>query len=456
MSSPTPVQNAIVKVHRYLGLFLAFFLIVIAATGSIIAYYDELERTFNTRMRVVTPQPQGWTIRGALAIREKLEREDPRSHVFSLQFPQRPEESLFSRVMPAIDARTGEPFAIDYDEVFANPYTGERLGQRIIGAATLRPEGIPSFLYYLHYALVFPLGVGIVLIGLLGLVWAFQNLTGGYLTLPPKARPGKSGNPPRSFLKRWSTAWKVSRASNPNRQMLDLHRATGLWLWPLLLIFAVTGYVQNQGGAFASFISNFAEYEHFQERPPVAPLAQPLLDPPIDWYRAAELGQRYFAEQAIAEDFTLGKPAALEYRRDLGVYFFLMHTSRDLLDDQGNPTETDSPATAATMAIDARTGQMLGLQLPTGQRAGNTVVNWLIALHFTAIGGRAWQIAVTAFGLLVVLISASGVLLWWRRRKARRPRQAPQRSPAPRAANSDSSSSHSGPAGFHPIAETQL
>lgn len=197
-----------------------------------------------------------------------------------------------------------------------------------------------------------------------------------------------------------------------------------------MLIFAITGFALNQGGAYAGFVSKFTDYVHFQERPPRAPLAEPLLDPPVDWFEAADLGQRYFAEQAKAEGFTLGKPAAIEYRRDLGMYFFLMHTSRDLLDAQGNPTETDSPATAATIAIDARDGRFLGLQLPTGQRAGNSVTNWLIALHVTAIGGRPWQIAVSAFGLMVVGISATGILLWWRRRKSRAPQQRKTRADA--------------------------
>ncbi len=422
MSRPTALQSGVVKVHRYLGLLLAVFLIIIAGTGSIIAFYDDLENSFNADMRIVEPQPEGWTLHDALVIRERLETEDPRSHVFSLQLPQHPDQSLFSRVMPAIDAATGKPFPIDYDEVFANPYTGERLGQRIIGEATLKPDGLFSFLYYLHYALIFPLGVGILLIGTLGLVWAVECIAGFYLTLPPKAKPARNGRTPRPFVKRWSTSWKISRDANSNRQILDWHRASGLWLWPLLMIFAITGFALNLGGPYAGFVSKFAEYAHFQERPPRAPLAQPLLNPPVDWFRAAELGQRYFAEQAQAEGFTLGKPAAIEYRRDLGIYFFLMHTSRDLLDAQGNPTETNSPATAATIAIDAHDGRFLGLQLPTGQRAGNTVTNWLIALHVTAIGGRAWQIAVSAFGMLVVGISVTGVLLWWRRRKARQPR----------------------------------
>ncbi|CDO35345.1 Uncharacterized iron-regulated membrane protein [Novosphingobium mathurense] len=422
MSGPSQVQSLFTKVHRYVGLTLAFFLIIIAGTGSIIAFYDDLERTFNARMRVVVPQEKGWTLDDALRVRAQLEAQDPRSHVFSLQFPQKPDEALFSRVMPAIDPVSGRPFEIDYDEVFANPYTGERLGQRVIGAATLRPEGLPSFLYYLHYALIFPLGLGILLIGSLGLVWAFEVLTGIYLTLPPKPKKSKAGNPPRPFLKRWSTSWKVSKGNNSNRFILDLHRASGLWLWALLLIFAVSGFAMNLGGYYAAIVSKFADYEHFQEAPPRPPLKEPLLNPPVDWFQAAELGQRYFAEQARVEGFTLGKPAALEYRRDLGLYFFLMHTSRDLLDGQGNPTETNSPATAATIAIDARDGRFVGLQLPRGQRSGNTVTSWLMALHVTAIGGRPVQIAVSLFGLLVVGISVTGVLLWWRRRKARRPK----------------------------------
>ncbi len=409
-------RQTVSKLHKYIGLTLAFFLIIIGATGSVIAFYDDLENAFNARMRVVEPEARGWTLRDALVIREKLEAEDPHSHVFSLQFPQQPDQSLFSRVMPAIDTTTGEPYPIDYDEVFANPYTGERLGQRIIGTPTLKSEGFFSFLYYLHYALIFPLGLGILLIGVLGLIWALECLLGFYLTLPPKAKKNNNRKT-KPFIKRWWPAWKISRGANTNRQLLDLHRSSGLWLFPLLLIFSVTGFALNLGGPYADFIRIFTDYEHFQESPPRPPLAQPLLNPPIDWFKAAELGQRYFEQQAQAEDFTLGKPAAIEYRRDLGMYFFSMHTSRDLLDAQGNPTETNSPATAATIAIDATDGQFLGLQLPTGQRAGNTVTSWLIALHVTAIGGRPWQIAVSLIGLVVVLISITGVLFWWRKPK---------------------------------------
>jgi len=143
-----------------------------------------------------------------------------------------------------------------------------------------------------------------------------------------------------------------------------------------------------------------------------------LVHPPVDWYEALELGRRYLAEQAQSQGFEVQRPAALEYRRDLGSYFYLAHTSRDLRDGR-TPTHTDTPASAATVAIDATDGRLLGVQIPTGQRAGNTFTSWVIALHVTSVFGRPWQIAVSAFGVVLVVITTTGVLIWWRKRRPR-------------------------------------
>lgn len=430
MGNTARFRGAVVKLHRYVGLSLAFFLIIIAATGSIIAFYDELERTFNPGQHVVTPQKPGWTLQDLLVIREKLEAQDPRSHLYSLQFPQRPDETVFSRVIGAIDPETGKAYELDYDEVFANPYTGERLGQRFFGDFSLKPEHLVSQIYYLHYALVLPLTAGIWLTAMVALLWALDCFAGFYLTLPQrkKQKRGKA----KSFVSRWRPAWQIKRGASANRVIYDTHRASSLWVWPLLLIFAVSGFALNLGGPYAQVVSKFSAYEHFQEMPPGPALAKPLTDPPIDWFEALALGQRYFAEQAKIEKFEVEKAAALEYRRDHGMYFFVAHTSRDLRDADGSPTESNGSATAATIAIDARDGRFLGLQLPTGQRAGNTVTSWINALHITAIWGLPWQIAVAALGILIVAVSVTGVLIWWRKRKSRQPRKRDARSGDPR------------------------
>lgn len=407
------VRRLMVDVHRYVGLALAVFILIIAVTGSIIAFYDELERSVNSKLRVVEPRTPGWTLQDLLVIREQLEAQDPRSHVFSLQFPQRPDESVFSRVMGAIDPQTGNPFELDYNEVFANPYTGQRLGERFVGRFSLQPEDLISQVYYLHYAFVMPLTVGTLFIAILGLIWALDCFVGLYLTLPI----GKN------FFGRWKTAWQIKRGAGANRLIYDTHRAAGLWVWLLLLMFTLTGFALDQPGLYARAVNSVADYAHFQELPPAPPLEKPLLDPPVDWYEALKLGQHYLGAEAQAQNFLVGRAAALEYRRDLGVYFYLAHTSRDLRDGD-TPTESDSPATAATVAIDARDGRLLGVQLPRGQRAANTITSWLIALHVTAIMGRPWQIAVSLFGMLVAVITVTGVLIWWRKRRSRTPRRA--------------------------------
>lgn len=427
------VRPVLMKLHRYIGLTFAIFFIIISATGSIIAFYDELERVFNTHQRVVEPQQPGWTLQGLLTIREQLEAEDPRSHVFALQFPQNPDESVFSRVQGAIDPATGEPFELDYNEVFANPYTGERLGNRFIGNFSLQPEDLIQQIYFLHYAFVLPGPAGMLFIGILGLIWALESVLGLYLTLPVSSG-AKIKSPSvvrRSFISRWKTAWQIKRGAGTNRLIFDWHRAVGLWVWLLLFMFTFTGFALNLPHWYASALNTVTDYAHLQERPPGPLLEKPLVHPPVSWSQALELGQRYIAEQARAQGFTVGRPASLEYSRSYGMYFYDTHTSRDL-SDGSTPTETESLATAATLAIDARDGRLLGVQIPTGQRAANTFTSWIVALHTTAIGGLAWQIAVSVFGIVVVTIIVTGVLIWWRRRRSPSPRSR-EVSTAPRS-----------------------
>jgi uncharacterized iron-regulated membrane protein len=61
------------------------------------------------------------------------------------------------------------------------------------------------------------------------------------------------------------------------------------------------------------------------------------------------------------------------------------------------------------------------VQVPTGQRASNTITSWIIALHVTAIWGLPLQIAVSLLGIVVAVITVTGVLIWWRKRKSRNP-----------------------------------
>lgn len=58
----------------------------------------------------------------------------------------------------------------------------------------------------------------------------------------------------------------------------------------------------------------------------------------------------------------------------------------------------------------------LALSLPTGQNAARTFTTWIRTIHTAAIGGLPMQAAVSALGLLVVVISLTGVLIFFRKR----------------------------------------
>lgn len=428
MSNPAAVRKVMVKVHRYVGLTLAFFLVIIAVTGSVIAFYDELDRVVNPQLRVVEPKSPGWAERDLIRIRDEIEARDPKISVMYAKFPQTATDSLMLRVGPEVDPVTGQPHRIDYNEVFANPYTGERLGERFAGHFSLERKDLISQIRFLHYAFVLPESAGVLFIGILGLVWAVDSCVGFYLTLPTGEKRKPANGKGKSFLQRWKPAWQIKRGAAANRVIYDTHRASGLWLWPFLFIFAISGFALNQGALYSRMLNSFVYYSSYHELPPLPPLEQPLMQPPVDWYEALAIGQEFMADQAREQGFELGRPAGLLYRADRGMYAYMAHSSLDLRDGR-TPTENEWPVTAAVVAIDARDGHVVGMQLPTGQYSANTITNWMIALHITSMFGLPWQIAVSLFGMIVATITVTGVLIWWRKRKPRHSRgQAPNRS----------------------------
>ena len=146
-----------------------------------------------------------------------------------------------------------------------------------------------------------------------------------------------------------------------------------------------------------------ADIEHLPE------LAQPLSQPSMIWSQALALGQQHMAEQARLHDFTINWPSSLIYRRETGVYYYRVHSSRDLF-NYG----------ATSVAIDATTGAFLGVKIPTGHQAGNTFTTWLMALHTAMVFGFPMKIFVSLMGLTMAILTITGVVVWWKKRHARR------------------------------------
>jgi hypothetical protein len=72
------------------------------------------------------------------------------------------------------------------------------------------------------------------------LIWTLDCFIGFFLAFPPGRRDNPASVPQnvRRWWWRWKPSWLVRWNSSQHKVTFDLHRAGGLWLWPLLLVFA--------------------------------------------------------------------------------------------------------------------------------------------------------------------------------------------------------------------------
>ena len=402
------MRPAFVRLHRWVGLTLAAFLIVIGLTGAIIAWFKPLDEAVNPDLHFV--QPQGERL-SPLRIREQLEAGDPRAHVYYIHFPDNANEAFHAYVEGKIDPATREPADIGYDEVFANPYSGVRIGERMWGNFSFEREDLISQIYFLHYSLVLPEALGEGFMGWVAFAWAIDCFVGLYLTLPLLRRRADSAGTREGFMSRWSKSWKIKARAGRHRRVFDIHRAVSLWIWAMLLVFAVSGFALNIPGTYATGIKTIATYEDIEETPD---LSTPLDSPAVTWDQAYTLGQQYMTDAAAHEGFKIERPTALIYRREKGIYFYKVQSDRDVV-DYG----------MTSVGIDGQTGALTGVEIPTGHRAGNTFTSWTMALHMAMVGGIAWKIFVSFMGLVVVTLSVTGVWIWLNKRRAERAVQHP-------------------------------
>jgi uncharacterized iron-regulated membrane protein len=283
-----------------------------------------------------------------------------------------------------------------------DPWTGAELGRRRRGDLSQGRLNLMPFIYELHWRLVVD-SAGQWLMGITALVWSLDCFNGFYLTLPVSLL---------GFWRRWRLAWQVKRRAGFFRLNFDLHRASGLWLCPLLFIFAWSSVMMDLRPVYESVMVRVFDYrvpfEEFKPDP-----RGPRETPSMGWHAAQAHGRLLMAEQSRKSGFTVGEPLSLMYLADIGAYLYEVRGSRDLF--------TRAPKGGGTSVMfDGDTGAFISLSQPTGEHPGNTVESWLYALHMARIGGRPYQAFVCLLGLAVAMLSWTGVYLWWKKRKAGR------------------------------------
>jgi uncharacterized iron-regulated membrane protein len=248
-----------------------------------------------------------------------------------------------------------------------------------------------------------------LLFGIAALIWTINTFVGLYLTLPLSFNASHKPTVQPGFLKRWAKSWQINRSASIYRITFDLHRAGGLWVWLMLLVFAWSAVSFNlRKQVYQPVMSALFSLPDPGNFPPVI-LPHPKPTPDIDWPKAYLLAQQHMQEQAQLHGFKLLEEDALSYLPDKGLFAYTVKSDKDINDK----------IAATSIYFDGDSGAFVALSLPTGQNTGTTITRWLVALHTASLWGLPYKILVSVFGLVVAMLSITGVYIWWKKRRAK-------------------------------------
>lgn len=158
-----------VLVHRYAGLYMAFFLIVAGLTGSIMAFTPEINDWANPPIKVTEQAGSGLD---EFTLRERALALVPQATINRLFFNRKPDEPYTAQIEPRINPETGKPYELDLTSLTLNPYTGAEM-TRDKQSGDLWPitkHNFMALIITLHYSLVLPNSIGIWLFGIAALL----------------------------------------------------------------------------------------------------------------------------------------------------------------------------------------------------------------------------------------------------------------------------------------------
>jgi uncharacterized iron-regulated membrane protein len=404
--------------HRYAGLLIAAFLFVSGVTGAVISWDHELDDLLNPHL--MEARSSGTAI-PSLELARQIEARHPHVRVTYMPLtPESPGKSLAFGVAPRVDPQTQRLYEPGFNQVFIDPASGEELGAREWGAVwPITKETFVSFLYVLHYSLHLPEmwgrdRWGIWLLGVIAMIWTIDCFTGFYLTLPPKKRARLSANDDesqpsatRTWWQRWKPAWLVRWRAGATKLNFDLHRAFSLWAWGVLFIVAFTAFSLNL----------YAEVFY-----PMMSKVSQVTPTPFDVRAPNDKHEPIEPTRTYAQVLTEARNAASErgwtlpagsayYMPDYGIYGVEFYRPGDGHGAGG--------VGHRQLYFDAHDGQLLGQFLPWRGTAADLFVQAQFPLHSGRILGIPGRILISALGLIVAMLSVTGVVIWLKKRSAR-------------------------------------
>lgn len=352
------MRKLVFNLHLYLALIASLFVMLLGATGSIMAFEPEIDRLLHRKLAYVTPGTRALSFSEIAAI-------------VAGAFPGERIEAYFPSTSPELSCY------VDLEKsgaVYLNPYTGQVLG--------VRPDK-PEFLDYVHQ-LHIRLSwqrqgdPGKKIMSWVGVTMFLMLLSGLFLWWP---------------LKRVT----VKRGAGGRRFWFDLHNVVGIFSLVFLLALSITGIMlgfERTTNPILYKLTGTKPSQMPKTAPPPAPGAKPI---PVD--RALEVART--ALQG-ATPFLVIMPGAK------GAYRIALRYPEDR-----------TPGGRSRVMVDQYTGQVLFSEGSRTAPAGTRLAIASRAIHTGDVFGIPSKIVMSLASLLLVLQASSGLVMWWKRIRAK-------------------------------------
>ncbi|WP_269523971.1 PepSY-associated TM helix domain-containing protein [Coraliomargarita parva] len=348
------------RIHSVLGLLAGLPLVIIAFSGSILVFKDEINGLLMPEVVRVEPQAAklGLDARYAM-LREQFEQD---YQITGWAFYEQPDRSDFVYVVPwGTD---------EWLHVYQDPYTGEVLSEP---AATT--SDLMGWMLELHYALL--AGVpGAAICGVVALLLCLLGVTGIWIY--------------RKFWKhffsfKWRSSWRMLAG--------NLHKRFGILSSPVFFILGLTGAVWNIQG-----VVHELTHDHKHEE----------VHEPVDTPESVRIDASFDALLVKSQDYIEGYE--LNYVRfpqegEGQLTFYGAYAGQGFLRSPYNSRVT----------FESKSGQYLGHWDIREASMWMQVYDSFRPLHFGTFGGWLSRSFWCVLGFTPGLLALSGAFIWWRR-----------------------------------------
>jgi uncharacterized iron-regulated membrane protein len=354
------LRKAIFQVHLWAGILASLYIVIIALTGSVLVFEDELTST------TLPPQLSTFDPTHTASIPTVM-------RAFHLAYPAAQATSITSpwKTVPVYQLRAVDTRGFAFNLV-ADPVTASIYPQ---------PYNWLNWVHELHFYLFLGSAHGEQINGVGAAVLFLLAITGLFLWW--------------QGLSRWTRAMRISFRSNWRRINFDAHHAIGFWTIAIVLWWSVSGIYfgfYQQFGAIVGAIS------------PLEGMAPPALPSPLS------TGLQRAPLQAILDAARTASPhGRLFSLSDPSLSGTLVYAQMDLR----------APADFShrdIVAIDSTNARILTIW-HYGQN--HSLGDWFMwsqhPLHFGTLWGLAFKVTWFLLGLSLATLSATGVIMYWNR-----------------------------------------